>query len=142
MRDYSDNEQRLLRLKPLIKPKDISHEQIIAEIINKYTCKNITKSFIQNTKFIFFMENYFAKYNEKLEINNVSAFEILNSDLEPNDPDSNVYFVIESKHCFFETNCNELFDEISWIKSVSPYDYENETDELFDLLSRFDQADE
>ena len=138
------NKEKLLQLKDQVIPGDVSAEELISSLSEKYTCKDITNRFLLTNRYQIFAENYRNRYGDMINPSHFYAYEIEEDDrgslLNAHDPDERVYFAIESKHCFFDTNCEELFYEIALLRSVSIDDYDSETEELFELLSRIDQS--
>ena len=146
MSKYSIHQKRLLRLKNKITPREISSNELISTLKTKYHCSGETENFLNSTWYHMYAKNYLHKFGEHLDPAGISAYEIkkneMSKKLEAHDPDENVFFVVEDKHCFFETNSNDLFCEMSLLRSVSFDDYNNETAELFDLLSIIEQYKE
>lgn len=129
----------LLNFKSKITYKETNAEELVSELIAKYNCVDITNSFLRTTKYKIYADNYQYKYGTVIDSSGVCAYEIKkdlqSSDLEAYDEDDDIYFVVENEHCFFETNCRELFYEMSLMRSVSMDDYINNTENLFDLLA-------
>lgn len=129
----------LLNYKSKITFKETNAKELVSEITAKYNCVDITDSFLRTTKYKMYADNYLYRYGDSIDSSGVCAYEIIkdlqSSGLEAYDEEDDIYFVVENEHCFFETNCGELFYEMSLLRSVTLYDYINNTEALFELLS-------